>query len=108
MNAGKNEFMKSCLYYPLRAGHLDDVTVLYMLPHGFRMAEKAVKKKCFSREEADTYIHELDAFIKQVLVRTENGTITRAQDYTMQEFSDPVYVSGYLSDLKKKWTGLFH
>jgi|GEM_PF-5744982 len=33
--------------------------------------------------------------------------MTRASDYVMQEFSDPVYIADYLSSLKRKWTGLF-
>ena len=38
----------------------------------------------------------------------ENGTMTRASDYVMQEFSDPAYIADYLSSLKRKWIGLFH
>ena len=96
-----------CLYYPLKAKHLDDVTVLYMLSESFRMAERAVKKRRFSREEADAYLQALAGYIREVTVRAEKGTVTRAEDYVMQEFSDPVYVSKYLNDLEKKWRGLF-
>ena len=96
-----------CLYYPLRAEHLDDVTILFMLPAGFRMAEKAVKKNCFSREEADAYRKVLNCYVRQVQIRSEEGTLTRAADYVMQEFSDPEYTSEYLSGLEKKWAGLF-
>lgn len=97
----------ACLYYPLRAGHLDDVTVLYMLSDSFRMAEKAVKKHCFSKEEADAYLEELDGFARQVLARAGNGTMTRADDYVLQEFSDPAVVSEHLCCIRKKWEGLF-
>ena len=96
----------SCLYYPLRAGHLDDVTILYMLPYSYRMAEKAVKKHCFSEEEAGAYLNELDKYIRTVLDRAENGTLTRSADYVMQEFSDPVYTADYLSSIRKKWDGI--
>ena len=96
-----------CLYYPLRAGHLDDVTILFMLPVGFQLAKKAAKKHRFSREEADAYLQELDGYIRLVRIRAENGTITRAEDYDMQEFSDPVYTAEYLDKLEQKWTGLF-
>ena len=96
-----------CLYYPLRAENLDDVTILFMLPCSFRMAEKAVKKHRFSREEADAYLQVLGGYIRQVRARAEDGTITRAADFTMQEFSDPVYVADYLNDLAEKWAGLF-
>ena len=103
-----SEDWEACLYYPLRAGHLDDVTVLFMLPCSLRMAEKAAGKQCFSREVAGAYRHVLDSYIRQVLARAETGTLTRSPDYVMREFSDPVYVENYLSDLKKKWDGLYH
>ncbi len=96
------------LYYPLRAEHLDDVTILYMLGSSFRMAEKAVKKHCFSRKETDAYLQELDQYIQSVQFRAEKGTLTRSEDYVMQEFSDPVYVADYLAGLKQKWNDLFH
>lgn len=103
----RDENWEKCLYYPLKSKYLDDVTVLYMLPCGFRMAERAVKKHTFSRKEADAYLQVLDGFIRQVQVRVEEGTITRSTDYGVYEFSDPVYVASYLDKLKKKWVGLF-
>ena len=101
-----SEDWEACLYYPLRAGHLDDVTVLFMLPCSFRMAETAVKKHCFSKEEADAYLQRLDTYARQVLARAENGTLTRAEDFVLQEFSDPVVVADHLKDLKNKWSRL--
>lgn len=103
----RNDDWDKCLYYPLRAKGLDDVSILYMLNCSFRMAEQAVKKKCFSREEAAAYIRELDNYIRQVKVRAESETLTRADGYEKVEFSDPVYVAGYLSALREKWNGLF-
>ncbi len=97
-----------CLYYPLRASHLDDVTILFMLPDSFRMAEKAVKQDRFSKEEAGAYLGEMDSYIRELQERAEEGTMTRADDYVLKEFSDPVYVADYLSRLKKKWEGLFY
>ena len=95
-----------CLHYPLRAGHLDDVTVLYMLPCSLRMAERAAKKNRLPREEAQAYLGELDGFARLVQARAEEGTMTRAADYAVQEFSDPVYIADYLDDLKEKWAKL--
>lgn len=95
-----------CLYYPLRAEHLDDVTVLYMLPYSFRMAEKAAGKHCFPKEKADEYVSELDKYISTVQERAENGTLTRAAEYVLQEFSDPVYLTDYLRDLRERWNRL--
>ena len=107
LKSNRNGDWDSCLYYPLRAKHLDDVTILYMLSAGFRMAERAVKKHRFTRQEADAYLRELDGYVRSVLARAEEGDLTRAADYVMQEFSDPVYAAGYLNDLKEKWDGLF-
>ncbi len=61
-----------CLYYPLQSEQLDDVTVLFMLPHSFRMAERAVKKQSFSKEEADTYFRELDRYLREAGERSES------------------------------------
>nr|MBQ6241912.1 hypothetical protein [Lachnospiraceae bacterium] len=97
---------EKCLYYPLRAGHLDDVTILFMLPGSFRMAERAAEKRGISRQDAGAYLQELNEYSRQVRERADQGTLTRAADYVMQEFSDPVYVAGYLNDLKMKWTRL--
>jgi hypothetical protein len=96
----------SCLYYPLRSGHLDDVTKLYMLNDSFKMAERAFAHKQFTKEEAVAYIQELDGYIQRVSDRVKSGNVTRASDYIPQEFSDPVYTEGYLNGLKKKWTAL--
>ena len=94
------------LYYPLRSGRLDDVTVLFMLPAGFRLAERWSKKGRFSREDAGGYMKALDEFAQSVRERAGAGTMTRAEDYDLNEFSDPVYVAGYLEELREKWTGL--
>ena len=32
--------------------------------------------------------------------------MTRSEDYVMQEFSDPVYIAGYLKDLQQRWREL--
>lgn len=48
----RNAKWDRCLYYPLRAGHLDDVTILFMLPAGFRLAEKAAKKTSVFQERS--------------------------------------------------------
>ena len=95
------------LYYPLRAAQLDDVTILFMLGVSFRMAENAARKGRFSKEEADTYLCELDSYCIKAIARTEDGTMTRHEDYVMREFSDPVYVAEYLKGIKDKWKGLF-
>ena len=103
----KSEDIRSrCLYYPLRAKHLDDVTILFMLPVSFRMAEKEAKERRISREDIDAYLRELSGYRKLVLARAEDGTLSRAKDYVMQEFSDPVYVADYLNSLEKEWAGL--
>ena len=104
----KKEAWDICLYDPLRAEHLDDVTRLFMLPVSFRMAERAAAKHCFSAEEAEAYLRELANYSESVLTRAKNGTLTRAKDYVMQEFSDPGYTADYLRDMKKKWEELFH
>ena len=72
------------------------------------MAEKAVKKHRFSREDAEAYLQELGRYIQLVQDRAEKGTLTRSPDYTMQEFTDPVYITDYLHSLVMKWNGLFH
>ncbi len=77
-----------------------------MLPLSFQLAEKRAEKGEFSRDAAFEYMHVLDGFIQNILKRADAGMITRAQDYRLQEFSDEVYVAGYLKDLQQKWTGL--
>ena len=94
------------LYYPLRSGRLDDVTVLFMLPHSFRLAEKWAKKGKFTRKEAGEYLKALDGFARGVQKRAEDGTLTRAEDYSALDFSDPAYVAGYLADLLDDWRGM--
>ena len=78
-----------------------------MLPNSFTLAERAVKKGGFIKNDAVAYIQDLDLYITQVQKRADNGTLTRNTDYGMQEFADPVYVNNYLHSLRKKWDGLF-
>lgn len=94
------------LYYPIRSDWLDDVTVLFMLPRSFQLAEKRTEKGKLSRDTVDAYLHALDDFIQNILKRADAGMLTRAPDYHLQEFSDEVYVAGYLKDLQQKWTAL--
>lgn len=94
------------LYYPLRSDWLDDVTVLFLLPVSFRLAEKRAEKGRFSREAADEYLRVLDSFVRDVRKRAEDGALTRAADYRMREFADDAYVAAYLEDLLRKWAGL--
>ena len=94
------------LYYPLHSEWLDDATVLFMLPLSFRLAEKWKKKGRFSKPEAEEYLKTMDAFLEEVRKRAQTGTLTRAEDYVLQEFSDPVYVESYTKDLKEKWMKL--
>ena len=94
------------LYYPLERPGPDDVTVLFMLPYSFRLAERWAKKGCFTRREADGYLQELKEYSREVQSRMRAGTMTRSEDYTLGEFSDPEYVAGYLESLRQKWAGL--
>ena len=94
------------LYYPFRSGQTDDVTALFMLQAGLRLAERWSEKGHFSRSDAEAYIRALDAFTEGIMKRSEAGTMTRAEDYDMGEFSDPVYTAGYLKDLRDKWSEL--
>ena len=102
----RREDLEKCLYYPLRSPYPDDVTRLFMLRAGFRLAERAAKKQCLSREDAAAYLRELDRFISGIRERAERGTLTRSADYVMQEFSDPVYIAEYLGGFRKKWSEL--
>ena len=80
----QNENWDTILYYPLRTECLDDVTILYMLPDSFRMAEKAVNKNCFSKVEADAYLHELERYTRLVRdprVRLCHAGIFRSRIY---------------------------
>ncbi|MBQ4258352.1 MAG: hypothetical protein II713_05060, partial [Clostridia bacterium] len=103
---GERELWEECLYYPLRTGKLDDVTVLFTLRASFDMAREAAEKGRFSGEEAGRYRQELERFSRSVLRRAENGTLTRDEDYVMREFSDPLYVRDYLRDIIERWNGL--
>ena len=94
------------LHYPLRASGLDDVTVLFMLRGSFRLAEKWAGKGKLSREEVDSYLSAFDGFSRSVLERAEKGTLTRAAEYVMGEFADPLYIADYLDDLRKSWRKL--
>ena len=77
-----------------------------MLRITFRTAEKWAGKGVLSKEEAAAYLAALDRYAKDVQKRAEEGTMTRSEDYTMQEFSDPVYIADYLKDLRQRWAGL--
>ncbi len=94
------------LYYPLRSRWLDDVTVLFMLPLSFMLAEKWTNKGRFSKIEAEEYLKTMDIFLKEVQNRSETGTLTRGEDYNRNEFSDPAYVATYIDDLQRKWLKL--
>lgn len=102
-----DECWEEILYYPIRSDWLDDVTILFMLPTSFRLAEKWYKKGKFSRKEAEEYLQALDGFVRSVRKRADTETLTRAEVFDRQEFSDPVYVAAYLTELWQKWTGLF-
>ena len=101
-----DEYRESFLYYPLRSDWLDDITVLFMLQTTFRAAEKWAVRGKLSEEEAAGYTAALDGFAKDVQRRAEEGTMTRSEDYVMQEFSDPAYIADYLKDLDRRWRGL--
>ncbi len=103
---GSAEDRRYCLFHPLRAPELDDVTRLFMLSDSFRMAERAAAEGSLSGEEAEAYLAELDAFSALVIARAENGSLSSSEDYVMREFSDPEYVSRYLAELRVKWTRL--
>ena len=94
------------LYYPLRTDWLDDVTILFMLPVSYQLAERQTENGKFSWDTAEEYMQSLDGFIQDALKRAEAGTLTRAEDYHLQEFSDEVYVASYLKDLQQKWIRL--
>jgi len=54
--------------------------------------QKSRKKHYFSKEEKDAYLQELENYMLTVQDRAEKVTMIRAADYSMQEFSDPVYI----------------
>lgn len=101
-----DDLWERVLYYPLRSGWLDDITVLFMLPVSFRLAEKRARNAKLTRDTADGYRRALDGFVQDVLKRADAGMLTRARDYGPQEFSDEVYAAAYLKDLQQKWAGL--
>ena len=98
--------LEKLLFYPLRADGLDDVTILFMLQRSFLLAEKWAKKRKLSLRRTDEYLSAFDTFASGVLERSEAGTLTRAEDYTMREFADPAYTAGFLKDLRERWSGL--
>ena len=100
------EYQESFLYYPIRSDGPDDVTALFMLQITLRTAEKWAGKRKLSKEEVAEYAATLERFAKDVQKRAEEGTMTRSEDYVMQEFSDPSYIADYLKDLMQRWRGL--
>ncbi len=103
---GQGSLWDVCLYYPLRSENLDDVTVLFMLQYSYRMAEREARKNRLLQQQVEAYLKELNSFRVGVLKRIENGTETRSSDYTMNEFSDPVYTADYLRKLENQWREL--
>ncbi len=101
----RNDSGERFLYYPF-SNELDDVTALFMLPLSFELGEECVKQGTYSKEGVRKYIQDLDRFGQGIQKRAEAGALTRAEDYTMQEFSDTLYIENYLSDLRQKWTRL--
>ncbi len=106
------EFLKSdrsdpeweeILYEPLRAKHVDDVSVMFMLPLSRKLAKKAAERGCYTRQEAKRYLQEMDRCTAGILKRAEEGTQVRSEDYVMLEFSDPAYIAAYVQDLKRAW-----
>ena len=77
-----------------------------MLQHSFRLAERWSKKGKLPKEETGRYLAVLEGFACEVQAGAEAGTLTRADDYTMNEFADPLYVADYLKELKQKWERL--
>ena len=101
-----DECWKSILYYPIRCDWLDDVTILYMLPTSFKLAEKWSKKGNFHWKDVREYLQEFEVFAQCIRKRIDTGTLTRAEDYDLHEFSDPVYVEAYIKDLQNDWNRL--
>ncbi len=83
------------LFYPMRteAPGADGVTVLFMLGQGPELLKKGLKDGMFTLADARNYREELIRFADGMAEKAEKGTLTRCPDYTMNEFSDPVYVS---------------
>ena len=101
-----DEYCGRFLYYPIRSDGPDDVTALFMLQITLRTAEKWAGKRNLSKEEVAEYAATLERFAKDVQKRAEEGTITRSENYVMQEFSDPSYIADYLKDLQQRWREL--
>jgi hypothetical protein len=51
-------------------------------------------------------MHALEDLARDLQKRADAGTLTRAEDYVMQEFADELYVASYLKDLQQKWIDL--
>ena len=94
------------LFYPFRCDWLDDVTILFMLRTSLQFAEQQLKKGKLSGEKAAEYMHALEDLARDLQNRADAGTLTRAEDYVMQEFADELYVASYLKDLQQKWIDL--
>ncbi len=52
-------------------------------------------------------MQEPDAYIMQAEKRAECGTLSRAADYVMHEYSDPVYITDCPDNLRKRRPGFF-
>ena len=91
------------LTVPAARDRLDDVTALFMLRITLAKAEEWSRRGELSGEAAAAYLTALDEFAKDVQKRAGEGTVTRSADYTMQEFSDPVYIASYLTELRQNW-----
>ena len=103
---GRSDHRERFLYYPLRSDWLDDVTILFMLQTALRKAEEWGRKGKLAKEKASEYLAALNAFANGVQKRADEGTMTRSEDYAMQEFSDPAYIAAYLKDLQQCWRRL--
>ncbi|MBP3891595.1 MAG: hypothetical protein J6D29_05425 [Solobacterium sp.] len=102
----RDDYWERLLYYPLRSDWLDDVTVLFMLPISFQLAEQWANKGKFSRDAALRYMRASDDHVQNIMKRVNTGMLTRADDYSPQDFRDEAYIASYLKDLQQKWTEL--
>lgn len=105
-SAGDDETWIKFLYYPITSDWLDDVTILFMLRFSFQSVEHRAKKGKLPADAVKAYVQILDGYLARVQNRAEDGTLTRATDYTMQEFADPVYVTDYVKNLRQDWERL--
>lgn len=101
-----NDHWERVLFYPFRCDWLDDVTILFMLRISLQFAEQQLKRGKLSGEKAAEYMHALEDLARDLQNRADAGTLTRAEDYVMQEFADELYVASYLKDLQQKWIDL--